>query len=104
MAAAAKTEERTEAKAYKRGDYTFNRRFFETQFSGFFRVVPTDADKDMVLVVTTAKAEYVGKRISRISAADFFLQLLMPAGKEVGISFAEVAQIAVKHKDEIRTR
>ncbi len=104
VAAVAKTDDKTEAKVYKRGDYTFNRRFFETQFSGFFRVVPTEADKDMVLVVTTAKAEYVGKRISRISAGDFFLQLLQSAGKEVGISFAEVAQIAVKHKDEVRTR
>ncbi len=93
---------KAEAKVFKRGDFTFNRRFIETQFSGFFRVVPTEAEKDMVLVVTTAKEEYVGKRISRISSTDFYLQLLQAGGKEVGIGFAEVAQIAIKHKDEVR--
>lgn len=102
VAAAAKEGGKTEAKVYKRGDYTFNRRFIETQFSGFFRVVPTEAEKDMVLVVTTAKEEYVGKRISRISSGDFFLQLLSSGGKDVSISFSEVAQIAIKHKDEVR--
>lgn len=102
VAAVAKSGEKVEAKVFKRGDYTFNRRFVETQFSGFFRVVPTEAEKDMVLVVTTAKQEFVGKRISRISANDFFLQLLQTGGKEVGISFSEVAQIAIKHKDDIR--
>jgi hypothetical protein len=102
VAALEKAGGKTEAKVYKRGDYTFNRRFIETQFSGFFRVVPTEAEKDMVLVVTTPKDEYVGKRVSRISANDFYLQLLQAGGKEVGISFSEVAQIAVKHKDEVR--
>jgi hypothetical protein len=102
VAAVEKGGGKVEAKVYKRGDYTFNRRFVETQFSGFFRVVPTEAEKDMALVVTTAKEEYVGKRISRISSNEFFLQLLQAGGKEVGISFSEVAQIAIKHKDEIR--
>jgi len=102
VASVEKAGGKVEAKVYKRGDYTFNRRFVETQFSGFFRVVPTEAEKDMVLVVTTPKEEYVGKRISRISSNDFYLQLLQTGGKEVGISFSEVAQIAVKHKDEVR--
>lgn len=89
-------------KVFKRGDYTFNRRFIETQFPGFFRVVPTEAEKDLVLVVTTAKKEFVGRRISRISSNEFFLQLLQGAGKEVNIGFTEIAQIAVRNKDEIR--
>jgi hypothetical protein len=89
-------------KVFKRGDYTFNRRFIETQFTGFFRVVPSEAEKDLVLVVTTPKKEFVGKRISRISSNEFYLQLLQGGGKEVSIGFTEIAQIAVKNKDEIR--
>ncbi|MCX8108864.1 MAG: hypothetical protein N3G20_08675, partial [Verrucomicrobiae bacterium] len=79
--------------------YTFNRRFIETQFSGFFRVVPSEAEKDLVLVVRTPKKEYVGKRITRISSSEFFLQLYEAGGKEVNIGFDEVAQIIVRHKD-----
>jgi hypothetical protein len=88
-----------ETKVYNRGEYTFNRRFVETQFSGFFRVVPVEAEKDLVLVVRTPRAEYVGKRITRISSNEFFLQLLQTGGKEVNIGFTEIAQMIVRHKD-----
>jgi len=88
-----------EAKVFSRGEYTFNRRFIETQFSGFFRVVPSEAEKDLVFVVRTPKQEYVGKRISRISSNEFFLQLLEGAGKEVSVGFGEISQIIVRHKD-----
>lgn len=88
-------------KIFNRSDYTFNRRFIETQFSGFFRIVPLEAEKDLVLVVKTAKQEYTGKRISRISANEMFLQLVQGGGtKEVNIQFTEIAQIKVLHRDD----
>ncbi len=89
-----------EPRVFNRGEYTFNRRFVETQFSGFFRVVPSEAEKDLVLVVRTAKQEYIGKRITRITANEFFLQLLQGGGKEVNISFGEISQITVTPKDD----
>lgn len=88
-----------ETKVFNRGEYTFNRRFIETQFPGFFRVVPSEAEKDLVLVVRTPKKEYIGKRISRISSNEFFLQLYEGGGKEVSIGFGEISQIIVRHKD-----
>jgi len=88
-------------KVYSRSEYTFNRRFIETQFAGFFRIVPSEAEKDMVLVFKTAKNEYVGRRISRISSNDLFLQLQQGGGtKEVSISFGEISQIIVRQKDD----
>ncbi|RME93011.1 MAG: hypothetical protein D6766_08985, partial [Verrucomicrobia bacterium] len=89
-----------EKKVYNRGEYTFNRRFIETQFSGFFRVVPTDAEKDLVLVIKTPKQEYVARRISRISATEMYIQLLQAGGKEVRVGLGEIAQIIVRHKDD----
>lgn len=103
MAAVAKTrgkKEPADAKVYKRGDYTFNRRFIETQFSGYFRIVPTDAERDMLLVVKTAKREYVAKRISRITANEMFVQMMQTGGKEVRITLGEIAEIVVRHKDD----
>lgn len=99
---AAPTKEKAgpfETKVFNRGEYTFNRRFIETQFSGFFRIVPSEAEKDLVLVVRTPKKEYIGKRITRISSNEFFLQLYEGGGKEVNIGFGEISQMIVRHKD-----
>ena len=89
-----------EKKVYDRSEHTFNRRFIETQFSGFFRVVPTDAEKDMVLVIRTPKQEYIARRISRISATEMYVQLIQAGSKEVRVVLGEIAQIIVRHKDD----
>ncbi len=89
-----------EAKVYKRGDYTMNRRFIETQFSGFFRIVPSDAEKDLVLVIRTPKQEYIAKRISRISSNEMFVAPIQVGAKEINVSFGEIAEIQVRHRDD----
>lgn len=83
--------------SYKRGEFTFNRRFMETKFPGFFRVVQGEAEKDLVLVVRTAKEEHIAKRISRISTNELHLQPLR--GSEVSVAFAEIVEVLVRHKD-----
>ena len=85
---------------FQRGQFTFNRRFFETKFSGFFGVVRRDADKDMVLVIKSARGEYIGQRISRIAANDLHLEVHRgTASEEVMIPFIEIQQIILKHKN-----
>ena len=85
---------------YQRGQYTFNRRFIETKFPGFFGVVRRDADKDMLLIIKSNRGEYTGQRISRIAANDLHLQVQRAhASEEVMIPFVEIQQITVKHKD-----
>jgi hypothetical protein len=85
---------------FQRGQFTFNRRFFETKFPGFFGVIRRDADRDMVLVVKSSRGEYVGQRISRIAANDLHLQVQHGhASEEVMIPFVEIQQIKLKHKD-----
>jgi hypothetical protein len=85
---------------YQRGKFTFNRRFFETKFPGFFGVIRRDADKDMVLVVKSARGEHIGQRISRIAANDLHLQVQRgSASEEVLIPFTEIQEIQLKQKD-----
>ena len=85
---------------FQRGAYTFNRRFLETKFAGFFGVVRRDAEKDMVLIIKAARGEYHGTRISRISANDLHLQVVKgSASEEVLIPFTEIKEIQIKHKD-----
>lgn len=88
------------AQIFQRGAYTFNRRFLETKFAGFFGVVRRDAEKDMILVIKSARGEYHGTRISRISANDLHLQVHKgSASEEVLIPFTEIKEIQIKHKD-----
>jgi hypothetical protein len=81
---------------YTRANTTFDRRFFETKFTGFFRLVPSDAEKDMVIAIKTAKQEILGVRISRISATEVHVQTKTAA--EVGVPFSEIAEVSVRPK------
>jgi hypothetical protein len=85
-----------DVQVFKRTEITMDRRFFETKFAGFFRMVPENPD--MVLAVRTAKQEYVARRISRISSNEVHLQLLR-GNTEVGVPFGEISEVQVRHKD-----
>lgn len=85
---------------FPRGQFTFNRRFIETKFGGFFSVVRRDADKDMLLIFRAARGEHVAQRISRISADELYIQAVTgQASQEVMIPFLEIQEIILKHKD-----
>ena len=85
---------------YTRGEFTFNRRFFETKFPGFFRMIPSEMEKDLVLVVKAVRGEYVGKRISRISMNEMHMQLQSGnASAEVMVPFVEIQSVQIRHKD-----
>jgi len=85
---------------YQRGQFTFNRRFFETKFPGFFGVVRREADRDQILYIKSARGEYRGTRISRIAAADLHLEVHKgSATEEVQIPFQEINEVQLKHKD-----
>jgi hypothetical protein len=85
---------------FQRGAFTFNRRFFETKFPGFFGVIRRDAEKDMILLFKSARAEYVAQRITRIAANDIHVLVQKgAANQEVTIPFTEIQEVQLKHKD-----
>jgi hypothetical protein len=87
---------------FQRGQFTFNRRFFETKFPGFFGMVKREADKDMVLVIKALRGSYRGQRISRIAANDLHLQIQHgEASEEVMVPFQEIQEIRLQHKDAL---
>jgi hypothetical protein len=85
---------------FQRGAFMFNRRFFETKFSGFFGMVRRDAEKDMLIVIKSARGEYHAERISRITGNDLHAQVRKgQATEEVTIPFTEIQEVRLKHKD-----
>ncbi len=89
-----------EPQVFKRGQFTFNRRFIETKFSGFFGVVRREAEKDLVLVIKSARGEFTATRISRIATNDLHADVHRGgASQEVQIPFSEILEIRIKHRD-----
>lgn len=85
---------------FTRGQFTFNRRFFETKFSNFFSVVRREADKEMLLLFKTARGQFAAERVSRIAANDLHLQVRRGAvTEEVQVPFVEIQEIVLKHKN-----
>jgi hypothetical protein len=89
-----------ETQTFQRGQFTFNRRFFETKFSGFFGMARHGANKDMVLVIKAGRAQHVAERITRISASDVHFEVVVGAARqEIMMPFGEIQEIQLKHKD-----
>jgi hypothetical protein len=96
--AAKATSEIPQTQIFQRGAFTFNRRFFETRFPGFFSMVRRDADKDMVLVIRSARGHVIAHRISRIAANELHVQPQRgPASEDVMIPFSEIQEVQLKH-------
>lgn len=84
---------------FQRGQFMFNRRFFETKFSGFFGIVRREADKDKVLQVKTPHALFVAERITRIAANEVHFEVLRgDSRQEMMVPFAEIQEVQLKHK------
>lgn len=85
---------------YQRGQTTFNRRFFETKFAGFLKVVPGEQEKDKVIYIKSARGEHVGNRLTRILPNEVYLQVHKgDATADVIIPFTEIYEIQVRPKD-----
>ncbi|HTH47356.1 MAG TPA: hypothetical protein VMB21_07580, partial [Candidatus Limnocylindria bacterium] len=84
-------------RTFKRGESTFNRRFFETQFPTFFRVVTTEADKDLVIEVSAGKKSVIAARISRIASNE--INFKTANNQEIAVTFAEITEVKLRHKD-----
>ena len=98
-AAAAAAEAQPKVTVYKRGQTTFNRRFFETKFAGFLRMVPGEAERDMEIYFKSARGEHVGSRLTRILQNEVTLQVAKgDATAEVIIPFADIYEVQVRPK------
>ena len=83
-----------EPQVFAKGQFMFNRRFFETKFPGFFSLVRKDADKHMVLVIRSARGEFEAHRISRITSNELFVD-----NSASPIPFVEIMEVQLKHED-----
>ncbi|MGD0815124.1 MAG: hypothetical protein ABSA83_16110 [Verrucomicrobiota bacterium] len=85
---------------FRRGEFSFNRRFFETKLAGFFRLVPGEAERDMVIFIKSGRGDFTGRRITRITPSEFYLQIFHDnATADEMIPFVDVLEVQIRHKD-----
>ncbi len=88
-----------EPQVFQRGQFTFNRRFFETKFSGFFAVVRRESEKNLVLAIRTGRANLTVERITRITTNEMHVEIGTVGNKqEVLVSFAEIVEVQLKSR------
>ena len=84
---------------FPRGQFTFNRRFFETKFAGFLKLVPGEAERDKVIFIKSARGEYTGQRLSKIEPNELYLQVKKGAvSEDVMIPFSEIFEIQIQQQ------
>ncbi len=86
---------------FKRGEVAINRRFIETKFAPFFRVIIGDNEKDLRVVVKASKGQFVGNRISKVTLSDLTLQITDENGVSVEETFpiSDLFELQIRHKD-----
>jgi hypothetical protein len=85
---------------YRRGQFTINKRFFETKLAAFTKPMPGKDDKDMVICIESARGNYIGNRIARIMPNEMVLLVSKGgASSEVTLPFSEIKEVQIRHKD-----
>ncbi|HAM73731.1 MAG TPA: hypothetical protein DCM86_19015 [Verrucomicrobiales bacterium] len=84
---------------YKRGEFTFNKRFFETKMGGFYGVRAADAEKGYGFDLKSNRGVLTCSRIIRINPSEICLQVQRGATmEEVSLPFTEIIEIEIKKR------
>ena len=84
---------------FKRGQFTFNRRFVETKFAGFIAPVRSEADKNLDFIVKLPQGTFVVERISNIGANDLSFAIIQDQqSQEITVPFADILEVTLKAK------
>ncbi len=87
---------------FKKGEFTFNRRFIETKFAGFLRAVPGEAEKDSVLYVKSLRGEFIGRKITAATPTDLVLQIFKgDVTADESIPYSELVEIQIRPKNQV---
>jgi hypothetical protein len=84
---------------YARGKFTFNRRFIETKFAGFFSEPRSGADANSIFILKTAAGEFQVERITRIDVGDMNVEIASGgARQEFTVPFTDIQEIQINPK------
>lgn len=87
------------SQVFKRGQFTFNRRFFETKFAGFMQVTRSEADQKLHLILKIPQGEFVVERFLRVGTGDLDFETIQGGQAQVVTApFGDIQEINLKSK------
>ncbi len=87
------------AQVFKRGQFTFNRRFIETKFAAFFSEPRSGTDANAILFLKANSGEFIVERIVRIEASNMRVEVAVEGGRqEFVVPFADIQEIQLQPK------
>jgi hypothetical protein len=86
---------------FRRGEVSFNRRFMESKFAPFFKVVLADKEKDLFLVFNTVRGQYISQHVTKVGQADITVQIEAENGAtcDENFPFNDIQEIQIRHRD-----
>jgi hypothetical protein len=88
-------EKKPDPQIFARGKFTFNKRFMETKFAGYFGEAKGDA-LTFAMEVKTTKATFFVERIMQVSASDIILETVPPG--QATVLLADIQEIKLNPK------
>ncbi len=84
---------------FRRGQFTFNRRFIESKFAGYLGATRSAAEAGNLLIVKTAASQMVVERIVSLAVNDMQVEVALgEVRQEATVSFADIQEIQIKPK------
>jgi hypothetical protein len=90
-------KKKNEPQVFARGKFTFNKRFIETKFAGYFGTPKGDAVKN-VMELKTPKGQFTVERIAQIGATEAIFETKQSG--QVTVPFTDILEIALVPKPE----
>lgn len=81
-------------RSFRKGDFTFNRRFIETQFAMFLSSAAPEESAGLVMDVTSTSGHFVANRINRLNASEAILQVV--GGEESPVEYSSIQEITLR--------
>jgi hypothetical protein len=81
-------------RTFRKGEFTFNRRFFETQFEQFLPSASPEAAAGVVMDVTTPAGHLVANKINRMNATEVIVQVV--GGEESPLEYGSILEITLR--------
>lgn len=82
-------------RTFRKGEFTFNRRFFETQFEQFLPSASPEAAAGLVIDVTTPSGHLVATKINRMNTSEVIVQVA--GGEEAPLEYGAILEITLRH-------
>jgi hypothetical protein len=81
-------------RSFNKGEFTFNRRFFETQFGMFLASAQPGEGDGLAMDFTTTNGQFSGNKINRMNASEVIIRRL--DGEEVPVDYATIQQVTLR--------